>query len=499
MKERKKKSELIDRNKLLAQPVTLSMLPYKASLIEIKVLNAIVRRLQDIFKQKINEKFVTSSKIQMASLFETEELRANYLDKDDIIFDLHLSELGIPPKHYPVAFNTIWRMAGIPCLIPVDNGKGETGEMIDTLLKPILWNENVISTTDEKTGEKTYKYKKPVISIVIKKRVANHIFDLNKWIDHYLDYTVTNSDSSYSARIYIYISSKYSREGKTCREDYMAFRKIMGFIDDNEDKYMYFSDFKRRVLEPAKIELERKAKTKETDFYFDFKPIYKNNKKSRCPESIEFEIKLSELGNQLQSDKNYKSEEIALEKTLKEKLKQTHAQMKNLMSKISPENMPKFAQKVQTLVKDIESGKIKIDSSLQRYVNKSLTNFINNELIVEVLPETPPAKKTPVSPLPPKIPELKCQLDEKQKKDWSKFIDLIKEKMEPAQFDIWFTPLVPLSVEKVEKLTQIKIIIPSEFFYQILEEKYIDIIGPALHDVYGDSVQLYYTVGVGTW
>lgn len=498
MKPKKKEVIVLDRNNLLAQPVTLSMLPFTASLTQIKVINAVVRKLQDIFKKKLNEKF-SAPQVQMGSLFDSEELREHVLDKDDIMFDLHLSELGIQPKHYPVAFNTIFQMAGIPCLVPVNNGKGETGDMIDTLLKPILWNENVITETDKKTGDTVYKYKKPVISIVIKKNVANHIFDFNKWIDHYLDYTVTNSESSYSARIYIYISSKFSRDGSKFKEDYMNFRKIMGFIGENGEKYLYFSDFKRRVLEPAKQELEKKAKTKETDFYFDYKPIYKNNRKSRCPESIEFEVKLSELGNQLQSDKTRKSEEIELEKILKEKLQQTPAQMKSLLLKVSPANFKKFAAKVKALSADIEKGKIKVDTSVRRYVNKSLVNFITNELVEEVVPDPVPTKKqTPPAPKP-QVTVYKSQLTEEQKKDWEGFLNLIKEKIEGEQFKIWFKPIVPYSVSNKDGNTKVVVIVPSQFFYEIIEEKFVDVMRASLTKTYGDKVQLFYNVGEGSW
>lgn len=53
MKPKKKEIIVLDRNNLLAQPVTLSMLPFTASLTQIKVINAVVRKLQDIFKKSL--------------------------------------------------------------------------------------------------------------------------------------------------------------------------------------------------------------------------------------------------------------------------------------------------------------------------------------------------------------------------------------------------------------------------------------------------------------
>lgn len=495
----KKKKEIIslDRNNLLAQPVTLSMLPYQAGLNQIKVINAVVRQLQGIFNDKIKEK--RSNAPVQVSLFDSPEFRTKYMGEKDIVFDLHLSELGIAPKHYPLAFNTIFQMAGIQCLVPVDNGQGETGFMVDTLLKPVIWTKNIITETNEK-GETVYKYKKPIVTIVIKEYVAKYVFDLNKWIDHYLDYTVTNSESSYSARIYIYISSKYSRDGSKFREDYNSFRKIMGFIDDNESKYMYFSDFKRRVLDPAKKELEKKAKTKETDFYFDYKPVYKNNRKSRCPESIEFDIKLSELGNQLQNDKNVIKEEIALEKKLKEKLQQTSTQTKSLMAKVLPANLKKFAQKVESLINDIESGKYEITTSVRRYANKSLTTFIETELVEEEIPlEILPLKSIhePAAIAPKAV--FNSQLDDKQRKSWNKFLDLIKEQISLEQYEIWFKDFIPYAIKKEDEYTKITVIVPTPFFYEYIEEKYIKEMKSALHKVYGEKTQLFYNIGVGAW
>ncbi len=498
MAKKKKETISLNRDNLLAQPVTLSMLPYQAGLNQIKVINAVVRRLQGIFNDKIKEKR-TSSPVQV-SLFDSPEFRTKYMGENDIVFDLHLSELGIAPKHYPLAFNTIFQMAGIQCLIPVDNGKGDTGFMVDTLLKPVIWSKNIIVEENEK-GEKVYKYKKPTITIVIKEYVAKYVFDLNKWIDHYLDYTVTNSESSYSARIYIYISSKYSRDGSKFREEYKNFRKIMGFIgEENENKYSYFSDFKRRVLDPAKNELERKAKTKETDFYFDYKPIYKNNRKSRCPESIEFDIKLSELGNQLQNDKNVIKEEIALEKKLKEQLQQTPTQTKSLISKVSPANFKKFDLKIQSLIDDIESGKINIKTSIRRYANKSLTTFIETELVEEELPlEIFPLKSIPKpAAIAPKA-LFESKLDDEQKKEFRKFLDLIKEQVTLEQYQIWFEHVIPYTIKEVDDYYEIVVIVPNAVFYEIIEKKFMGVMMPALHKVYGQKTKLFYNIGTGSW
>ena len=57
-------------------------------------------------------------------------------------------------------------------------------------------------------------------------------------------------------------------------------------------------------------------------------------------------------------------------------------------------------------------------------------------------------------------------------KIWAKCLDVIKSNVSPQVFSTWFEPIVPVALEK-DILT---IQVPSQFFYEWLEEHYISII-----------------------
>ncbi|SKC23787.1 chromosomal replication initiator protein [Alkalitalea saponilacus] len=73
---------------------------------------------------------------------------------------------------------------------------------------------------------------------------------------------------------------------------------------------------------------------------------------------------------------------------------------------------------------------------------------------------------------------------------WNICMDLVSKSIDPLAFQTWFEPIVPLRLEK-DVLT---IQVPSVYFYEIIEEQYIDHVRRALHDVIGNSAKLEYSV-----
>ena len=73
---------------------------------------------------------------------------------------------------------------------------------------------------------------------------------------------------------------------------------------------------------------------------------------------------------------------------------------------------------------------------------------------------------------------------------WSACIDLIKERVNTQSFKTWFEPIVPLSLG-AGKLT---IQVPSQFFYDWLEEHYYGLISTILARVLGSDASLEYSV-----
>jgi chromosomal replication initiator protein len=73
---------------------------------------------------------------------------------------------------------------------------------------------------------------------------------------------------------------------------------------------------------------------------------------------------------------------------------------------------------------------------------------------------------------------------------WKNCLNFIRERIPAQSFKTWFEPIKPLSVQG-DVLT---ILVPSQFFYEWLEENYVDLIHEALVSELGTTAKLQYSV-----
>lgn len=71
---------------------------------------------------------------------------------------------------------------------------------------------------------------------------------------------------------------------------------------------------------------------------------------------------------------------------------------------------------------------------------------------------------------------------------WEQCLKIFQDNLPAEQYDAWFRPVSSLSFDS-GKLT---LSVPSPYFVEHLEERYLKIIGAAIHRVYGPGVQLFY-------
>lgn len=77
---------------------------------------------------------------------------------------------------------------------------------------------------------------------------------------------------------------------------------------------------------------------------------------------------------------------------------------------------------------------------------------------------------------------------------WKRCLDFIQDNIEAEPFKIWFLPIVPISFDKGNKV--LTIAVPTNFFYEFLEEHYLDIMHAAIKHVFGEGVVLMYDITV---
>ena len=75
---------------------------------------------------------------------------------------------------------------------------------------------------------------------------------------------------------------------------------------------------------------------------------------------------------------------------------------------------------------------------------------------------------------------------------WTRCLEIIKDNVPEAAYKTWFVPIVPLHYK--DKVLTIQV--PTHFFYEYLEEKYVGLLRQSLYRVFGEGTQLMYQVMV---
>ncbi len=71
---------------------------------------------------------------------------------------------------------------------------------------------------------------------------------------------------------------------------------------------------------------------------------------------------------------------------------------------------------------------------------------------------------------------------------WDECLNFIKDNIPEPQFDSWFKPITSLGFED----NTLKLMLPSSFVVDVLEQRYLSILGTAIKKVYGPGVTLTY-------
>ena len=77
-------------------------------------------------------------------------------------------------------------------------------------------------------------------------------------------------------------------------------------------------------------------------------------------------------------------------------------------------------------------------------------------------------------------------------KMWDDCLAVIKDIVPQVAFEAWFIPIIPLSYEDRKFTIQV----PSHYFYEILEERYVNVMKMTLNRIFGEGTMLKYNVVV---
>jgi chromosomal replication initiator protein len=73
---------------------------------------------------------------------------------------------------------------------------------------------------------------------------------------------------------------------------------------------------------------------------------------------------------------------------------------------------------------------------------------------------------------------------------WNRCLEIIKDNISETSYNTWFAPIIPLQYENQVFVLQV----PSQFFVEYIEEKYIDLLRMTLYRIVGNGTRLEYRV-----
>jgi chromosomal replication initiator protein len=73
---------------------------------------------------------------------------------------------------------------------------------------------------------------------------------------------------------------------------------------------------------------------------------------------------------------------------------------------------------------------------------------------------------------------------------WNSCLEIVREEISPQSYETWFKPIKPVKLEQ----TVLTIEVPSQFFYEWLEEHYLGLLKKAVHHTLGGEGRLEYSI-----
>lgn len=250
----------VEEETWLLQPIAVTMMRHDYSLIQVRILVSVVENLQSILHRILNNK--TSPQLE---IFQTKEL-----DEDGRMpIKLPFKELGVDPNHYPQLRTSLKMLASIPIEIPYKTAEGRKYTKATNLCDVYIPEDKA--------------YNKYAV-LKVDRGVAERLVSLDFGYHRLGKQIVFACKNRYTQRIYMFIES-WVDKGRTIIKT-VEFRKMLRL----ENNYRKFSDFCRRVLEPAKVELRELADKGFCDCYFDYEKKFDHGQRGGEPDELIFRI-----------------------------------------------------------------------------------------------------------------------------------------------------------------------------------------------------------------
>lgn len=161
-------------------------------------------------------------------------------------------------------------------------------------------DSNGNDVTEDDAGSRKAGY----IEMEINRAVVSTVFDMNHGFVEHLARIAKYSNNDATSKLYVYLKMRsYQLNAMTFKETPVDLKKTTGHIIFDlktgkliREDYPRWSDYLRRVIEPAKKDLDRLCLENNSEFSFEYHCVYNNGQGRGVPDYVEFTLHASRLG-----------------------------------------------------------------------------------------------------------------------------------------------------------------------------------------------------------
>lgn len=231
----------------------------------------------------------------------------------DLTVSIKLSDLGISSRYYEPMREAARLFSNQIYEFCFKNDAGENRVGYAPLFSLVDVPEKGTRTTKPVTINFTFN------SVILK----SNLMEMTRYSKY--SRTVALHSGLYTSRIYIILNSYIFSPSKTWTVGYNELRKILGVdkISQSEkkkeykwskEKYVCYVDFRKRVLDDSKKELDALAEQGLAECSFTYEPIWERRIRTGDPDKIAFKVILSSCGEK-QFETKQKTEQMKKELT----------------------------------------------------------------------------------------------------------------------------------------------------------------------------------------
>ena len=304
--------ELVAGESWVKTPYKYTTLSAGLSLVQQQALLMVSGFLQSYIKDFYNMKLDRSKKRPKALFSE------HVLQQGLPPMRIWLADLGVQPNNYKVVRKAIDEINLKVEHPEFDDDGCPTGK---TLLTNVFSQFGFEDTgkyyhfgDDEK---QTVEMKQPWIDVKINPDVAEWAFDMSQGYVNHLKMIASYSTKQSTPRLYLMLMNRTKKGERTVTIPLTELKEYLGIMPykdrttgETVTPYPKFANFRQKVLEAVKQDLDRMAVENHTDITFTYELCYPGTRRKGDPEAIMFHVTRTILGESYNVVVNHKPSEL---------------------------------------------------------------------------------------------------------------------------------------------------------------------------------------------